>query len=226
MFPPVVAHAQKSGIRPLQARPLILWPSLVQAAHPTIAQRDGKRNSRRPQSQSPGRNNWDPGHLENAQQLSRGWCSRDPQGNDDSSYGTLCGGSCCWFSQGMITDGSFPGNAPQELPQNTNDLEACALPTFQSRANHYSASPSSRDNTQSARVHRMPSSHSQPAQSSVRWSYVQLKQHRQGETSMMRIGPSIPKANYQMRIELGVIPKFPSSTRGTQELTSSATRKS
>ena len=28
-----------------------------------------------------------------------------------------------------------------------------------------------------------------------------------------------------MRIELGVIPKFPSSTRGTQELTGSATKK-
>ena len=70
--------------------------------------------------------------------------------------------------QVMITDGSLPGNAPQELTQNTNDLEACTLPTFQSRANHYSASPSARDITQSARVHRMPGSRSQSAQSSVR----------------------------------------------------------
>ena len=67
-----------------------------------------------------------------------------------------------------LTDGSLPGSAPQELPQNTNDLEACTLPTFQSQANHYSASPSARDNTQSARVHRMPSSHIQPATNSVR----------------------------------------------------------
>ena len=35
-----------SGIRPLQARPLIPSPSQVQAANLTIAQRDGKRNSR------------------------------------------------------------------------------------------------------------------------------------------------------------------------------------
>ena len=68
----------------------------------------------------------------------------------------------------MKADGSLPGNVPEELPQNTNDLEACTVPTFHTRANHYSASPSARDNTQSAKVHRMPSSHSQPAKSSVR----------------------------------------------------------
>ena len=108
LFPPVAVRAQISGFRPLQARPLIPSPSQVQAAHLTISQRDGKRNSRRPQSQSPSRNNWAPGQLENAQQLSREWCSRDPQRNDDSPYGTLCGGSCCWLSQGTITDVSLP----------------------------------------------------------------------------------------------------------------------
>ena len=116
LFPPVAVCAKKSGIRPLQARPLIPSPSQVKAAHPTIAQRDGNRNSRRPQSQSPGRNSRVPGRLENAQQLSRGWCSPNPQGNDGSPYGTLCGGSCCWSSQEMREDGSPPENVPWQLP--------------------------------------------------------------------------------------------------------------
>ena len=178
LFPPVAARAQRSGIRPLQARLLIPSPSQVQAAHLTIAQKDGKRNIRRPQSQSPGRNSWVPGRLENAQKLSRRWCSPDSQGNDGSPYGTLCGGSCCWSSQEMQEDGSPPENVPQQLAQSTIDLEACMPPTSRSRADHYSASPSTTNNTQTATVHRMPSSHSQPAQSSVQWSCVQLKQHR------------------------------------------------
>ena len=226
LFPPVAAHAQKSGIRPLQARPPILWPSQVQAAHLAIAQKDGKRNSCRPQSQSPGRNSWALGQLENAQQLSRGWCSPDPQGNDGSPYGTFCGGSCCWSSQEVREDGSPPENVPQQLPQSTNDLEACMPPTSRSWADHYSASLSARDNTQSARVHRMPSSRNQRVQSSIRWTCVQLEQHRQSETSTKRTGRSLTKTTYQMRIELGVIPKIPSSSRGIEECTSSATRNS
>ena len=194
LFPPVAAPAQKSGIRPLQARPLIPSPSQVQAAHLTIAQRGGKRKSRHPQSQSPGRNNWAPDQLENAQQLLRGWCSPDPQGNDGSPYGTLYGGNCCWLSQGTITDVSLPESALRESPQSTNDLVACMPPTSQSRAYHYSSSPSARDNTQSARVHRMPSSRNQRAQSSIRWSCVQLRQRRQIEMSTMRIGPTLPQS--------------------------------
>ena len=68
----------------------------------------------------------------------------------------------------MQEDGSPPENVPQQLPQSTNDLEACSLPTFQLRANHYSASPSARDNTQTGRVHRMPSRHNQHVRNSVR----------------------------------------------------------
>ena len=178
LFPPVAVRAQKSGIRSLQARPLIPSPSQVQAAHLTIAQKDGKRNSRRPQSQSPGRNSWVSGRLENEQQLLRGWWSPNPQENDGSPYGTLCGGSCCWSSQEMQEDVSPPENIPQHLAQSTNDLEACMPPTSRSRADHYFASLSATNNAQTARVHRMPSSHSQPAQCSVQWSCVQLKQHR------------------------------------------------
>ena len=68
----------------------------------------------------------------------------------------------------MQEAGSLPGNAPQQLPQSMNDLEACTLPTFQSRANHYSSSPPVASNTQSARVHRMPHTRSQRAQSPIR----------------------------------------------------------
>ena len=90
---------------------------------------------------------------------------QDPRGSDDSPYETLCGGSCCSSFQVMQENGSLPGNAPQQLPQSTNDLEACTLPTFQPRANHYSASPSVTSNTQSARFHRMPNTRSQRTQS-------------------------------------------------------------
>ena len=55
-------------------------------------------------------------------------------------------------------------------------------------------SPSVTSNTQSARVHRRPNTRSQRAQSPIRWSCVQLKQHRQAETSMMRIGSFLPKS--------------------------------
>ena len=70
--------------------------------------------------------------------------------------------------QEMPEDGSPPENAPQQLPQSTNDLEACMPPTSRSQADHYSASPSARDNTQSVRVHRMPSGRNQRVQSSIR----------------------------------------------------------
>ena len=56
-FPPVATHAQTNGIRLSRVRPLIPSPSQAQATHPTIAQRDGRQNSRRPQSQFPGRSN-------------------------------------------------------------------------------------------------------------------------------------------------------------------------
>ena len=68
----------------------------------------------------------------------------------------------------MQEDGCPPENVPQQLPQSMNDLEACTLPTFQSRANHYSAPLSAKDNTQSVRVHRMPSSRNQRVQNSIR----------------------------------------------------------
>ena len=68
----------------------------------------------------------------------------------------------------MQQDESLPGNVLQQLPQSTSDLEACTLPTFQSRANHYFASLSVTSNTQSARVHRMPSTPSQRAQNPIR----------------------------------------------------------
>ena len=67
-------------------------------------------------------------------------------------------------------------------------------PTSRSRGNHYSASPSAIDNTQIGRVHRMPGSHSQRARSPFRWNCVQLKQHRQGETSMTKTGTSLTKS--------------------------------
>ena len=58
----------------------------------------------------------------------------------------------------------------------------------------------------------MPSSRNQRVQSSIQWSCVQLKQHRQNETNTKRTGPSLTKTSYQMRIEQGVKLKFPSSS--------------
>ena len=116
----------------------------------------------------------------------------------------------------MREDGSPPENVLRQLPQNTNDLEACMPPTSRSRPDRYSASPSAIDNTQTGRVHRMPSSRNQRVQSSIRWSCVQLKQHRQSEAGTMSTGPSLTKTDYQMRIELGLIPKFPSSSRAIE----------
>ena len=128
------------------------------------------------------------------QQLYRGWCSRNLRGSDDSHSGILCGESYCWSSQGTITDGSLPRNAPLRLPQSTNDSGACTPPTSLLRASHYSASPFPTNSTQIERVHRMPNSHSQHAQSPIQWNCVQLKWHRRCDPSMTKTGPSLSKS--------------------------------
>ena len=114
--------------------------------------------------------------------------------SDDSPYGSLCGGSYCWSSQEMRKDGSPARNAPKRLPQSTNDSGACTSPTSRSRANLNSASPSATSNTQKGRVHRLPNTHRLRSQSPIRWNCVQLKQHKQCESSMTRTGPSLLKS--------------------------------
>ena len=129
-------------------------------------------------------------------------------GKQRQPYKTLCGRSYCLSSQGMITDGSPPRNAPLRLPQTTNASGACTPPTSLSRANRYSASHSEANITPIGRDPRMPVSHNQQTQSPIRWNCVQLKQHRQWlEDDGSWTLPTTSRAKYQMRMEPGVIRK-------------------
>ena len=146
------------------------------------------------------------------ERVERRWCSRDPQGSDDSLCGFLFGGNCCLTFQGTITDASLPGNAPLRWLQSTNVSAACTPPISQWRANRYLASRFAADNTQMGKASQTPDSHNQNAQSPVQLSCVHLKQHRQWpEHDGTQKLPPTPRVDYQMRIKPGVIRKISQS---------------